>query len=339
MLSFKRARTEDGTLDKTTETCRTRESEDQQEESTTCAWEDREFISRDGKTKVKAGVFFASFDQRSDEANGETACAVLALVISHWLNLNKDRMPDRSEFESLIKQGSSEWRKLCENVDNVTHFPNKHFDLETVLLAGIRPVSVLHEKSFVGFFGADMFESLKGAMSFDEIWNEISCYSAVKEGIYIVSWNEHFFILKAEKKAYYIIDTLGERLFEGCNQAYMLKFDDSAVLTQIPVDKETANQPSTDNTHIEEVTETEKIICSGKDCCREFIKRFLAAIPSQELEEEEKTKGVSYFSLYQRLQIEFSYSCCSDSDTSSLSTFSSPNTSALSSFTNEGSNP
>lgn len=178
------------------------ESEYRQEESTTCAWGDREFISRDGKTKVKAGVFFASFYQRSDMANGESACTVLALVISHWLNLNKDEMPEQLEFDHLIKQGSTEWRKLCENVDYVRGFPNKHFDLETVLRANIRPVSVLHEKSFVGFFGPEKFETLKGAMSFDEIWNEISGNAAAKDfgpSIYIVSWHEHFFVLKAEE--------------------------------------------------------------------------------------------------------------------------------------------
>ncbi|XP_073158270.1 uncharacterized protein [Henckelia pumila] len=374
LLSFKRAKTEDSTSYKTTESCSTRNrnttayafsepdsdpvlqdkdqtrtclvSEDQQEESSTCAWEDGELVSRDGKTKVKAGVFFASFDQRSDEADGESACAALALVISHWLNLNKDEMPDRLEFDNLIKEGSSEWRKLCGNADLVRDFPNKHFDLETVLRADIRPVSVLHEKSFVGFFGADKFESLKGAMSFDEIWNEISgnAAAAVKyigPSIYIVSWHEHFFVLKVEEKAYYIIDTLGERLFEGCNRAYVLKFDDSAVMMQIQADKETTNQPRTEDTNSEEATETEKIICSGKDCCREFIKRFLAAIPLHDLEEEEKTKGVSYVSLYRRLQIEFSYCCSPDSDTSSLisSIFSSPNTSASSSFTNEGFDP
>lgn len=370
LLSFKRARTEDNTLDKTTESCNTRdmtvypfldsdtnpmlqdedltktnlESEDRQEESTTCAWGDGEFISRDRKTKVKAGVFFASFDQRSDMANGESACTVLALVISHWLNLNKDEMPDQLEFDHLIKQGSTEWRKLCKNVDYVRDFPNKHFDLETVLRANIRPVSVLHEKSFVGFFGPEKFETLKGAMSFDEIWNEISGNAAAKDigpSIYIVSWHEHFFVLKAEENAYYIIDTLGERLFEGCNQAYMLKFDSSTVLMQIQADKESSNQSRTENTNNEEAIETNEIICSGKDCCREYIKRFFAAIPLQELEEEEKTKGVSYVSLYRRLQIEFNYSCCADSDTSSLmsSIFSSPNSSASSSFTNEGFDP
>lgn len=365
LLSFKRARTEDNTLDKTTESCSTRdmtvypfldsdtnpvlqdadltktclESEDQQEESTTCAWEDREFISRDGKTKVKAGVFFASFDQRSDEANGESACTALALVISHWLNLNKDEMPDRLEFDNLIKQGSAEWRKLCENVCYVRDFPNKHFDLETVLRADIRPVSVLREKSFTGFFGPEKFEFLKGAMSFDEIWNEICGNAAVKDigpSIFIVGWHEHFFVLKVGENAHYIIDTLGERLFEGCNQAYMLKFDSSAVLMQIQADKESTNQPTAEISNNEEATETDDIICSGKDCCREFIKRFLSAIPLQELEEEEKTKGVSSVSLCRRLQIEFNYSCSSDSDTSSLmsSIFSSPNTSASSSLTN-----
>ena len=45
-------------------------------------------------------------------------------------------------------------------------------------------------------------------------------------------------ILKVEADAYYIIDTLGERLYEGCNQAYILKFDSSTVINKLKnVDK------------------------------------------------------------------------------------------------------
>lgn len=214
-------------------------------------------------------------------------------VISHWLHSNSDATPNRSEFDDLIMQGSSEWRKLCEDVTYVADFPNKHFDLETIVRADIRPVSISHGKSFVGFFGAEAFEALKGAMSFDDIWNEISS----NVGVYIVSWNDHFFVLKVEVDAYYIIDTLGERLYEGCDQAYVLKFDETAEMKKLAHTK-------TENENEEEV------ICSGKECCREFIKRFLAAIPLKELKEEEEKEEntVSYFALHQRLQIEFNYS-------------------------------
>ncbi|CAK9144291.1 unnamed protein product [Ilex paraguariensis] len=310
------------------------ESDHQGETSTTCDWEMKEIFSRDSQTKLKASVFFASFDQRSDEAAGESACTALVAVIAHWLQSNQHETPTKSQFDSLIIQGSSEWRKLCDKDAHKNHFPNKHFDLETVLNADLRPVAVLPQKSFVGFFGAEKFEALKGAMSFDEIWNEIDRNIGENDGprVYIVSWNDHFFVLKVEDKAYYIIDTLGERLFEGCNQAFVLKFDDSALMHEIKEREKIRRE----NGGPEE--ESDEMICSGKECCREFIKRFLAAIPLRELEEEEKKEAVSYFSLHQRLQIEFnfSYSLCSLSSSSPSSQFSGSVSSSTSShFSNE----
>ncbi|KAK4419912.1 hypothetical protein Salat_2404100 [Sesamum alatum] len=303
------------------------------QDSTAGAWEEKELISRDGQAKLKASVFFASFDQRSDKAAGGSACTALVVMISHWLHSNSDSMPDRLEFDNLIMQGSSEWRKLCENAAYVNDFPNKHFDLETILRADIRPISVSHNKSFVGFFGAEAFESLKGAMSFDDIWNEFSSNTTAADDsaprIYIVSWNDHFFVLKAEAHAYYIIDTLGERLFEGCNQAYILRFDDKAIMRK-RAEKEKTDQSKNEASETEE---QEEIICSGKECCREFIKRFLAAIPLKELEEDEKKKGVSYLTLHHRLQIEFNYSCSSSLPPSSTSSpISSVTTTASSTF-------
>ncbi|XP_057799943.1 uncharacterized protein LOC131015544 [Salvia miltiorrhiza] len=298
-------------------------SETAYQDKAACLWEDKEVMSRDGRAKLKAPFFFASFDQRSDKAAGASACTALVAVISHWLHSNAGAMPGRSELDDLIMQGSSEWRKLCDDAAYVNDFPNKHFDLETVLRADIRPrpVSISHDESFVGFFGAEAFDSLKGAMSFDDIWDEISRGGGGGGGgdrprVYIVSWNDHFFVMKAEADAYYIIDTLGERLHEGCNQAYMIRFDDKAVMTQK-----------------HEAEGDDEVICSGKECCREFIKRFLAAIPLKELEEEEKKSAVSYFCLHQRLQIEFNYSCLASS--SSSSSTSSP----LSSLTTSASSP
>lgn len=301
------------------------ESEPQCEGKTRDSWEEKEIVSRDGQTKLKASVFFASFDQCSDKAAGESACTALVAVISHWLCSNPNAMPNMSEFDNLIMEGSSEWRKLCENEVYVNEFPDQHFDLETILKVDIRPMAISCEKSFVGFFGAEIFESLEGVMSFDEIWDEISRNSneyCDPIRVYIISWNDHFFVLKVESDAYYIIDTLGERLFEGCNQAYILRFDSSAMLHQ--------------------KTENEEIICSGKECCREYIKRFLAAIPLKELREEEEKKGVSYFSLHNRLQIEFNFSYStlpsrsrSRSSSLTLSAFSSPATFTSPNFSSE----
>nr|GMD75254.1 EEIG1/EHBP1 N-terminal domain protein [Ipomoea batatas] len=237
------------------------------DEETIGAWESKELVSRDGETKLKSDVFFATFDQRA-----------LVAVISHWLHSNADATPTRPEFDDLIVQGSSEWRNLCDNSSYLNDFPNKHFDLET-------------------------FASLSGAMSFDEIWQKIVAINDHPR-VYIISWNDHFFVLKIDRDAYYIIDTLGERLFEGCEKAFVLRFDDSSLMVR----KENGDDE-----------DDEKIICSGKECCREFIVRFLAAIPLEELEEEEKKEAVSYFSLHQRLQIEFNLTCMLSSPFSSLS--------------------
>lgn len=295
-----------------------------------------ELTSRDGQTKLKAQVFFASFDQCSDKAAGESACTALVAVITHWLQSNQDRMPTGTEFDTLIIEGSSEWRKLCNNEDVVNNFPNKHFDLETVLHARLRPVSISHEKSFVGFFGPEKFEALKGAMSFDEIWNEISNMEGENEPrIYIVSWNDHFFVFKVDEDAYYIIDTLGERLFEGCKQAYILKFDNSTVM--LGKREGTVHAEEIEGTETFDSKECEEVICKGKDCCREFIKKFLAAILLRELESEEEKETVSYYSIHQRLQIEFNFSSPQSSLLSSpLSSLSSSPTISISSlFSNE----
>ncbi|GMP62490.1 hypothetical protein CsSME_00024586 [Camellia sinensis var. sinensis] len=191
---------------------------EQTEPSTTNHWEEKELVSSDGQAKIKAIVFFASFNQRRDKAAGESACATLVAVIANWLQSNEDNTPTRAQFDRLIAEGSSEWRKLCDNQDLINQFPDKHFDIETVLQAELFPISVLHEKSFIGFFSPKEFGTLKGVMSFDHIWDEIEKNAEGDNDmprIYIVSWNDHFFVLKVDVNAYYIIDTFDERHFEG----------------------------------------------------------------------------------------------------------------------------
>ncbi|KAJ1404785.1 NT-type C2 domain [Sesbania bispinosa] len=296
------------------------------------SWEHKEVISRDGKMKLHTQIFFASIDQRSERAAGESACAVLVAFIADWLRMNQVEMPIKCEFDSLIKDGSSEWRVLCENKDYMKRFPDKHFDLDTVLQAKIRPVSVVPEKSFVGFFipeefeGGD-FEFLHGAMSFDSIWEEIShsaseLHMVSEPLVYIVSWNDHFFVLKVEQDAYYIIDTLGERLHEGCNQAYILKFDTGTRIEKLHNENKKLEPKSVSvavqiNGSEENVVDgdfivtpndrREKIICRGKESCKEYIKSFLAAIPVRELQGDVKKGLKASIPFHHRLQIEFHY--------------------------------
>ncbi|MED6150073.1 hypothetical protein PIB30_068669 [Stylosanthes scabra] len=268
-------------------------------EETLTGWESREVESRDGNSKLKTNVLFASFDQRSKEASGDSACSALAVFIAHWLlNSNKD-LPTRSQFDRLIKQGSSEWRRLCKIGAYLKLFPDKHFDLETILEANLRPLIVQSSESYTGFFAPEKFRCLQGAMSFDEIWDEISRSNEPR--VYIVSWKDHFFVLKVEEDAYYIIDTLGERLFHGCKRAFMLKFDGSSLMHSKveKVENENGNDPS------------KKIVCSGKECCKEFIKLFHAAIPLRQLEEEESKGNVSTTNSYLHRFLQIDLHFCS----------------------------
>uniref|UniRef100_A0A0E0JF46 C2 NT-type domain-containing protein n=1 Tax=Oryza punctata TaxID=4537 RepID=A0A0E0JF46_ORYPU len=256
------------------------------------SWETREFTSRDAETKLRTPVFFASIDQRDDSAGGESACTALVAVLAAALHANHPTMPTRPELDALIRDGSSEWRRLCDDEAHMARFPNRHFDLDTVLAARARPIAVQHDRAFVGFFQPESFASLSGAMSFDDIWREITASSSTAEAdVYIVSWNDHFFVLKVEGDCYYVVDTLGERLFEGCDKAYMLRFDATSEM------RSSSSSPPE--------KEEEEVIVTGKECCREFIKRFLAAIPLRE-ELEMERKGCAD-APHRRLQIEFHF--------------------------------
>ncbi|XP_024007220.1 uncharacterized protein LOC112083427 [Eutrema salsugineum] len=259
-------------------------------------WEEKEVISREGHMKLKTNVIFASIDQRSKQAGGESACTVLVAVIADWFNKNGNLMPSKSQFDSLIREGSLEWRKLCENETYMQRFPDKHFDLDTVLQAKVRSsLTVVNGKSYTGFFQPEgmtnegRLEFLQQAMSFDSMWDEIFSLDDESD-VYIVSWNDHFFVLKVEKEAYYIIDTFGERLYEGCDQAYILKFDDKTIISK-----------NLDG------SESEIVVCRGKESCKEYIKSFLAAIPIRDLQEDIKKGLASTVHVHHRLQIEFHY--------------------------------
>ncbi|PPS04539.1 hypothetical protein GOBAR_AA16108 [Gossypium barbadense] len=216
---------------------------------------------------------------------------------------------------------------------------------KTVLQAKIRPLTVVPRKSFIGFFhpeGMDeeKFDFLHGAMSFDNIWDEINrageeCLKSGESHVYIVSWNDHFFILKVEPEAYYIIDTLGERLYEGCNQAYILKFDNNTVIHKLPNATQSSDEKPTGDQQVAPATtepkisqaeqvngkeegsvsgsvvtkpaEPEEVVCQGKESCKEYIKSFLAAIPIREMQADIKKGLMASTPLHQRLQIEFHY--------------------------------
>ncbi|GKA87528.1 EEIG1/EHBP1 N-terminal domain-containing protein, partial [Tanacetum coccineum] len=92
-------------------------------------------------------------------------------------------------------------RSLCKEEAHKDNSLDQHFDLDTVIQAQVRPLEV-------------------------EIQNG---ESTSEECVYIVSWHDHFFLLKKEKYTMYIIDMLGERLTEGCDEAYILKFHEESM--------------------------------------------------------------------------------------------------------------
>ncbi|CAH2042916.1 unnamed protein product [Thlaspi arvense] len=265
------------------------------------SWEKKEVISRDGDVKLQTQIFYASIDQRSEQAAGESACTALVAVIADWFHCNSDQMPIKSQLDSLIQEGSLEWRNLCEDVAYTMRFLTSTLTLR--LFSRLKMV----EQS-------GRFDLLHGAMSFDSIWDEISKNNETT--LYIVSWNDHFFILKVEMDAYYIVDTLGERLYEGCNQAYILKFDEETTMSHVCKEAQSSEKkPASEETKMvalnesqdSEEEEEESVLCRGKECCKEYIKKFLAAIPTRELQVDLKKGLMASIPLHHRLQIEFHY--------------------------------
>ncbi|KAJ0987697.1 hypothetical protein J5N97_006053 [Dioscorea zingiberensis] len=276
------------------------------------SWGKQRVISRDGKMELSTEIFFASIDQRDQKAAGGNACTVLAAVIADWLHKNPNILPQRPQFDDLVHEGSSEWRKLCSDKDHKNNFSDQHFDLDTVLEAKIRNLSVITEKSYIGFFRLrDMIDEigfLEGAMSFDTIWKELLCSDTSEGRVYITGWNDHFFVLKVEREAIYLIDTLGERLFEGCNQAYILKFQKESTIHRRQTDdgSQTENFNKCTGEEEKDYRSSKEVLCTGIACCKEYIKEFLAALPLRELEQDIQ-RGLVKKTLHQRLQIEFHY--------------------------------
>ncbi|KAK9283496.1 hypothetical protein L1049_012267 [Liquidambar formosana] len=291
-------------------------------------WEERKLVSRDGKLEIETQIFQASIDQRSEKASGGGACTVLATVIADWLHQNPDILPLRCQFDKLVREGSSEWRNLCESDSHREKFLDQHFDLDTVLEAQVRPLMVISEKSYVGFFELEnmpnQLKFLQGAMSFDNIWEELQRNeSPSEEKIYIVSWNDHFFVLKVEVNAIYIIDTLGERLFEGCNKAYILKFNKESKVYRVQLETSnrmtdsegTAENHSSTAGEEEDQGSNRELICEGKCSCKEFITGFLAALPLRELLVDIERGIFGEAPPHHLLQIEFQYTAPCNSQT------------------------
>ncbi|KAJ6433080.1 hypothetical protein OIU84_020167 [Salix udensis] len=257
------------------------------------SWEIKEVISRDSHMKLQAQVFFASIDQRSERAAGQSACTALVAFIASWLQSNRYEVPIKSEFDCLIRDGSLEWRNLCEKEDYRQRFPDKHFDLETILQAKICPLSVVPEKSFIGFFHPEGlegdFDFLHGAMSFDCIWQEISHHGS--------DWSNN------SDPLVYVIREIQKLPVETKGSDEKTAGNKGLLEEKAPAERSLPSSPNEgEKTQVEE-----EIVCRGKESCKEYIKSFLAAIPIRELQADIKKGLRASTPLHHRLQIEFHY--------------------------------
>ncbi|KAG9160436.1 hypothetical protein Leryth_008826 [Lithospermum erythrorhizon] len=193
--------------------------------------------------------------------------------------------------------------------------------------------------SSLGFHADGMDEGkldfLHGSMSFDNIWDEISgadCLDSNEPQVYIVSLGPNMHHKLNPRH------TLGERLHEGCNQAYVLKFDRDTTIFNLPskaqsqqekpatelqivpaggehknMDTEVCPNDSRASAHVttgsdaKMQSEEEEVLCQGKECCKEYIKSFLAAIPIRELQADIKRGLITSTPVHHRLQIEFHF--------------------------------
>eukprot|EP00271_Cylindrocystis_brebissonii_P008518 TRINITY_DN228_c0_g2_i1.p1 TRINITY_DN228_c0_g2~~TRINITY_DN228_c0_g2_i1.p1 ORF type:complete len:921 (+),score=141.66 TRINITY_DN228_c0_g2_i1:233-2995(+) len=230
-------------------------------------WSGKEIVSRDSRAMINSDVFFASIDQCHEKAGGAGACTSLVVLLAEWLHTHPRTMPTKAEFDSIIKDGSAEWRRLCEIDAHKERFRDRHFDLDTVLKARNGGLKAPAEHSFIGVFQLDgvregeargsqagakgvgisgagavaagpsdamtsVSRMVEGLMSFDSIWEEVVRSG---EGVYILSWNDHFFVLCVQQDCCFVLDTLGQRLYEGCNQAYIIRFDSTTVISHVEV--------------------------------------------------------------------------------------------------------
>lgn len=225
------------------------------------SWSALEVTGRDGQAPVRLDGFFASADQRS--LGGHGACTVLVVRVAEWLRDNAGRLPtgasarvhvatsaaaeagyelatasvtEESELDAIVARGVAEWRAaLAADAGLRQRFPDGHLDLESALAVAREAgggMDVDASASFVGFFrpGAlagdacpEWLDSLLAScMPLDAIWDCLE----TRAGTYVVSWNDHFFTLQARGpgEPAYMIDTLGERLSEGCDRAHVLRF-------------------------------------------------------------------------------------------------------------------
>lgn len=253
-------------------------------------------------------AFFASMDQKSSSAGGEAACSTLAVALSCWILRRDGALPTgRGEFDRILRAGCRHWQNLCRSPSNQRKFPDLHFDLDTVLASQQQKIKIAvdHSASYVGFFRAAGVSSealedlLDATMPLEDIWREIDMGD--RPATYIVGWNDHWFVVHVGKDGYcYLADTLGEKLGEGCDLAFMLRFP--------PSEPSHIASSSTCSRHLP------LHVMDSVEACQHFLQTHYVAATLTQLEKDlrkaESQRGDSFASLpiediFRRLQIDF----------------------------------
>ncbi|KAK6933276.1 hypothetical protein RJ641_036170 [Dillenia turbinata] len=203
-----------------------------------------------------------------------------------------------------------EWRNLCEDAIYRSKFSDQHFNLDTVIKAQIRPLMLTPERAYVGFFELEEMPSqldfLQGAMSFDNVWEEGQNSKALSEQIYDVCWNDHFFVLKVEDDAIFLIDTLEERLTGDGDKAFTLKFNKESKVCRIHqkaansnIDEGNSMDGHASNHEINKDGSSKELVCEGKSSCKEFTKGSLQTTHSESCKptegKSEKLLSVTFY--------------------------------------------
>ena len=145
----------------------------------------------------------------------------------------RDKFEAEAEAPPAVDGSSSPPRSI-----NNAGLPTKKPKRKSLLRAKIH-----HDKSFVGFLrppGVAQGDSpaldalAEAAPPLETIVRELAAAATpATPSTYAVSWNDHFFTLHFRREAgatvAYVMDSLGERLCEGCRRAYVLRFDSESL--------------------------------------------------------------------------------------------------------------
>eukprot|EP00873_Tetraselmis_striata_P004773 jgi/Tetstr1/425037/TSEL_015502.t1 len=267
-------------------------------------------------------LFYGSMDQTSPTADGPAACSCSTLSLSRWI-LAAGHVPTQpGEMDAALLEGCRQWRALSAVPTHRAAFPDAHFDLDTVLAAqergpsGASRVRLLPDRSFVGFFRPSglkcevLADLLDSAMPLADIWAQIGS-AQQQPTTYIVGWNDHWFVLHVSDGHCYLLDTLGQKLFDGCDRAFALRFPPTKPAGEVSESRQLECDPEAKASSSLKLALHELGAAEG---CHEFLEKFYTVAPLRQLVSDLnraiKTHGswmdsISPESVLRQLQIDF----------------------------------